>query len=207
MAMEGATRMTQTLTLTDAHAQAEAASQAADERLPALRARRQALALDALTNRQAERELSTVEEQITTLERDRDRANLVVAEVRAREAAAAEAAAKAERERELARLAALQQRVNEQFAAVDAALATLCTALEGTLATYREVYSVAQQLEVAEQRGIRWNMRERLARRLLTRLRPLLGPAIGDHVRPEHRETSLATTPTNTEDNNADPDA
>jgi hypothetical protein len=190
---------TPTLSLTEAHAQAEAASQAADERLPALRARRQALALDALTNRQAERELSTVEEQIATLERDRERANLIVAEVRARETVAVEAAAQAERDQQIARLDELQRQVDAGLAEVDAALGVLATAVQATVSTYRQAYGLAHNQNVAEQRGIHWNIKPRITRRVLTALSPMLHPEL-DHVRPDHRETSLVSTPTNTEE-------
>jgi DNA repair exonuclease SbcCD ATPase subunit len=190
---------TPTLSLTEAHAQAEAASQAADERLPALRARRQALALDALTNRQAERELSTVEEQITTLERDRERADLVVAEVRARETAAAEAAAQAERDRQLAELDTLQRQVDGHLAEVEQALVGLGAAVKVAVTTYRELHGRAHNLGVAQQRGITWDIKRRLVWRLQTVLSPTLHPEI-DVVFHAHREIARVPLHTNTEE-------
>src|SRR3954452_2055719 len=76
------------LTLTQAHARAQTAGDAAERELPGLRAKRQGLALDALSDRKAAAQLEEIEAQIAALERDHTRAAVVVAEVRARGPAA-----------------------------------------------------------------------------------------------------------------------
>jgi hypothetical protein len=174
--------------------------------LEALQARRRELSLDVLEDPTRLPLLEQVEAEIYRLTTAAERARLADQERTARETAAAEAAAQAERDRQLAELDTLQRQVDAGLGEVDAALGVLASAVQATVGTYRQAYGLAHNLHVAEQRGIHWNIKPRITRRVLTALSPMLHSEL-DHVRPDHRETSLVTTPTNTEETDADDNA
>jgi hypothetical protein len=180
--------MADTITLEAAQAQAAAAAAEAAQELPGLRARRQALSLDAMTDDKARAHLEKTEREIARLVAQQERATLAVQEVTARQEAAAQLAAQAERDRLLAELADHKRARNERLAAIDRLLDELVPNVQAALEEHRAAYSIASQLagdRDPSAYGVVWNIRERLARRIQTQLHAYL-PALG-YVTPMHR--------------------